>query len=636
MATRGITIWERHAEKFVVGIASAAAVLLAARQFIGQPNAVDAPGGVRVTPRDVDAKLSSQAEKYLARLDEAARPEVEVPTIPRAFDELVAGLQGPVSPEPRLALVDVAIGPRAGEWDSQQGEIEFAVPSVKPPFGLEVRAYADALTEEALQEYPDLAKLFPEPESRDIKFVKVWARLDLADLRRQFAGEGSDAEPVPASWYNDHPENIVDVVIEREELDGNNWTNRVTLEPIPGQVTFRPRIQGQVSASDRDRILLELSSNGVQMDVIQPAFYETVNGEGAGLPELDEAPPTDGRPLDREASVRRRLESAQIQRQNLVSELERKHGVKYGEAPPPEEDEPEQKRPPSERRDDRRGPPGAPRGGDMTPGGGIGKRGTGDYKARQDEEKKQRLIDAIKKLDQKIADLLAELRALRPDAVAELAVKRPGLADQDEVWIWAHDIHVDAGATYRYAVSVKVYNPFFGKKRSLVEAQRPLADPFALSSAPSDWSKPIVVKPFVSVFITGATPPGQGFGGTGDLGRATAEVWCFADGRWWEEEFSVVPGDHIGEVRSLKDGEKQIDVDFKTGLMVLDIIAEADADRSPGFASRSALVLLKDLNTGQIMELRDPEAEKGDPERGALRDKQAQRSREGPPGPPGA
>ena len=66
MTTKGITIWEQHAEKIVLGIAAVAAIGLAAKQFIGEPNAVSTPAGT-ISPAEIDGRLQSEAERYLAR-----------------------------------------------------------------------------------------------------------------------------------------------------------------------------------------------------------------------------------------------------------------------------------------------------------------------------------------------------------------------------------------------------------------------------------------------------------------------------------------------------------------------------------------------------------------------------------------
>ncbi len=97
----------------------------------------------------------------------------------------------------------------------------------------------------------------------------------------------------------------------------------------------------------------------------------------------------------------------------------------------------------------------------------------------------------------------------------------------------------------------------------------------------------------------------------------------FYDGRQWMETFSVHPGDFVGSVKNKRtaDGGESLDIDFRTGLFVLDIIEDIGAIgrvRLP-HNSRSAKVLLQDVRTGEVLELRDPRMDLDDPERRRLK-----------------
>ena len=63
MKTKGVTIWEQRAEKIVLAIAVVAFVVLAGRQFIGEPNAVEISGGETIAPGEVDDLLRDVAER---------------------------------------------------------------------------------------------------------------------------------------------------------------------------------------------------------------------------------------------------------------------------------------------------------------------------------------------------------------------------------------------------------------------------------------------------------------------------------------------------------------------------------------------------------------------------------------------
>ena len=226
----------------------------------------------------------------------------------------------------------------------------------------------------------------------------------------------------------------------------------------------------------------------------------------------------------------------------------------------------------------------------------------------------KRLKRDIRRTDLSIMKTERDLRALGADPDAQEAQDDPFAAlDSDEILVWGHDLTVTPGKTYRYRVTVSVYNPFFGKKRSLVESQQSLAEVFVLNSEPSEWSEPVRIHPLRRVFITSATkggPGGQGFG------RAKVEVYLFYDGVQRMETFSVAPGTVIGGLRN--------GVDFGTRLFVLDIVEDlqGSADRARGPDARGAVrVLLQDLDDPRRLELRNPRTEETDQDREQLRAK---------------
>ena len=99
MKTKGITVWEKHAEKFVLGIAFAAAVGFTAMQFIGEPNAVQTSAG-EIAPGDIDEVLQARAEQLLALLHDDAPAGVEIPFPTLGFDALLALRPRSLPPEP--------------------------------------------------------------------------------------------------------------------------------------------------------------------------------------------------------------------------------------------------------------------------------------------------------------------------------------------------------------------------------------------------------------------------------------------------------------------------------------------------------------------------------------------------------
>jgi hypothetical protein len=503
---------------------------------------------------------------------------------------------------------------------------------------------ADALADGVVEQYPELQELFPEPgQPHDLNIVAVAAPFDQSFVRSQFRGEGTDdPEAVPpSSWYDDRPENIVDVAIEREEFVDGGWTGRGMLDPIPGQVGFRAQLSaGDLNAALRDEVLGQLSDPTYQLAVIQPAFYalknETLNTPEFANDQVDE-------------EVLERDEKINAIR-SKVKNLERRRDAKLKRLV---EDLGGTRREGNTGRDDRGGGPGGgpPRGGGAGrrpppgkggprdapgKGGGTGfgeggEQGTGRRTGgpdRIDEKVEKRLNRELDILEGKIAVEYDRLRDLGVDVDAEEQNQSPNPLDvlqEDEVVVMGYDLNAEPGHIYRYRVKVKVFNPFFGKKRGLVEEQEHLAEAFTLDSPASDWSDPVRINPSLRVFITRASAPGAR--GAGPLGRAKAEVYRFYDGQHWMETFTVSAGGYIGGVKEveLPDDQGTVNVDFRTDLFVLDIVADIDDGHSNGGRGQpdtgsGAKVLLQDFRTGEVLELRDPRTDLMSQDRRDLRD----------------
>ncbi len=615
MKTKGITVWEKHAEKFVLAIAFVAAIGFSAMQFIGEPNAVSTSAG-EIAPGDIDQVLQERADQLLALLRDDAPAGVEIPYPILGFDDLLAQRDRSLTPEAVLPPFQMALAPSVVGVGIGKS-LKLSVPVVKKPDRVAVGQYAEALADGVVELYPDLQERFRPGEPHDMVYATIRARFDLADLRREFLGEGqTDAARIPSSWYNDRPEHIVDVLINREEYVDGQWTDPVTLETIPGQVSVRREISGELFAKLRDDVLDRLSDPAYQFAVIQPPFYETRSDDWT-VPEWHDA----GAPVDDDAAririLRNRLSQQDATRAELIDQLKDAGGSMDDEreedrgSGPPRGGGTGRRAPPG---GGKRAPPGSGSGFGESSGPKTGRRQGGDSDPREDKEKLiKRLKREIRRTDRSIMKTERDLRALGADPDAQEAQDDPFAAlESDEILVWGHDLTVKPGKTYRYRVTVSVYNPFFGKKRSLVDDQQSLAEVFVLNSEPSEWSGPVRIHSLRRVFITSATKGGPG---VQVFGRAMVEVYLFYDGVQRMEKFSVTPGAAIGGV---KDG-----IDFGTRLFVLDIVQDIKAgERNRGPDARGAVrVLLQDLDDPQRLELRDPRIEETDPDRLRLRAK---------------
>ncbi|MDB5302393.1 MAG: hypothetical protein JWO87_4056, partial [Phycisphaerales bacterium] len=140
----------------------------------------------------------------------------------------------------------------------------------------------------------------------------------------------------------------------------------------------------------------------------------------------------------------------------------------------------------------------------------------------------------------------------RPDGVPFASGVNNGMAGRfaanniiDDIQILAHDITVEQGKTYRYALSYKLVNPLFGFFDNNAPPAAPnLMNTFALASPPVEaknekvWGKPVAVEPRTKLWVTNVNVYG---------GKATFDVFMWTDGRYHQQTVKdISPGDPIG------------------------------------------------------------------------------------------
>ncbi len=147
--------------------------------------------------------------------------------------------------------------------------------------------------------------------------------------------------------------------------------------------------------------------------------------------------------------------------------------------------------------------------------------------------------------------------------------QQPPAQDTAEVTVWAHDLTVEPGATYRYRLVVAVINPLFRQHRVAEEQKQQFFDKLALGPDPEElastpWTEPVTIDPRTTFFFVSGNAQSQ---------NATVEVWKLYEGRWRSKEFDVQPGDPIG-------GEAEVDgtrIDMRVDAVVVDLTSETQS-----------------------------------------------------------
>ncbi|HMN97686.1 MAG TPA: hypothetical protein PKC43_14555 [Phycisphaerales bacterium] len=625
MKIKGISFVEQHIEKIVLGVAALGLVGVAVWQFALRSNTVTM-GGREVPPGAVDRELVERATALADRLRDDAPADLSAFDRPptKGAAELAEAMRSKVSGTERLARLSPALGARLLPIDLGADTWYFEPRPGAPAILAEVVQTADALDDRAVIDFPELAARFRGSGPKDIVWTTPAAVIDPAalrsELRRAELGANPPKSQVPTPWYNDALM-IVDVVFERETLrpDGS-WGDRVEVQPIPGQLSYRPQIVGGADAAFSQRLLGSLATPSVQQQILQPEFLPTRNSAFVqpSMP-VASASASGNEAAEQLLDLLTRLRD---ERSRKDAELTRLGG--------PLEDDRRDRR--EERDESDRGgsgsgapPPGGGLGGGFSgPRGGSTDRSEAD--AEREKRRRQLLTRELRRLAERITRVERELGEIAPELLADRSARGTGvidLAGETPVLVWAHDLGVEPGRTYRYRAMARLFNPFFARSRQLVAEQARLAESLALPTAWSEWSRPVDVTPPVAFFLTRAAP------GEGPLGAGIArfEIYRLHDGKWRRDEMSVSPGDRVGRVIESARGGLPIEaaagaapvaIDFGTEWYVVDIIEDFTAERrSPGDLQRAGIVVLQRAD-GQRIELREPQRDLGSEQRRRL------------------
>jgi len=618
MKTKGISFWEQHLEHFVVAAAVLVLIGFTAVQFIGNPNSVDVPGKGKVGPGQIDHLLRDTATTIS---DKMKGPALEVPPPAPVLKDFQTRLTSGISPTREAPVMAYNLTP-GGSFVLPPANRPFVIPSINAPYDLLAKQYFDTLLPEDVSKHEDLKNSLPASAPYDITWITAAATFDAGAVRRQFGQAGPKGEaPLPLKWYNDRVD-FVDLKIEREELVNGNWIKSTLLEPIPGQLTVRPKLNGRVDSATRDEILSLTWSQSGKNDIVQPEFY---TGKAAAW-----APPTreskaDDKAVDPEEQaiidLKRERDRIKSERDRIAKALKDAGCPETEPNPPPKPTKPSPK--PS---------PTTPPGGRPAPGsGGVGEgSGSGGSRGLRDvnpvdknqETKCKALRSKLKILNDQLNGIEAEL-AKKAANDAPPPVEAQPEEQADTLMVWGHDIHVQPGKTYRYRFTIEIYNPLFARKNDLMPEQQAMAEKFTLVSKTSEWSAPITANPPLRLFITQArTTSVSSNAPATSASSALAEVYRFYDGRWWSERFSIQPGDRIGGPKgSTKPSDKSASIDYGTDWFLLDIIPDMAADNAEVAQGLGAAALLQSISEDGLSQYRSPREDSGSSDRSFLRQK---------------
>lgn len=600
MKTKGITIWEKYAEFLVLAVVFVVLVIYIIGQ-IASPN-VKEVAGRSVAPGDWYEKLKETGE--LIKRDQEPKKMVP-PEVDKAiktgektssvtlqgFNDRMASRVGPVEAG---ILPDYQLVPRIVGGDAKIGSNARFVDAQLPPASKPIVYQTfDLLSDGVASENESLQQIVGDTP-HDISWLTVASEFDVAEAVRRYTTAGSGGElPLPDRWHNGRID-LLDIRIERQELVAGEWTGSEVIEALPGQFSLRERLarESELGAEDRDEILAMLIDESMSSQISQPDFYPTEESRWLEPPAFLEEEAVNQIQQDDSMDSAARLRQIKLRKLARLEKERDKLIEKFGEG----------------------GGPGAGSGLGSSSGGGSNSGGSrggagGGKDAGTDAAAKARA--RIERLKKEVEELRAELGIVEEDPFDDSSDKKAtsddeAVKDPSEAtgWVWGYDISALPGRTYRYRVTLAVYNPLFARKLSLVEEQEQLAESMVKLIDASEWSAPYMVIPSLQVLAVRAMPSGyEGNSGRLGYGEATAEVWRFYEGQWWPRRFSIQPGDVIGGIAP-PDGQEpgSMDpIDFSTEWFVVDVLPRTGASKSDARYGKGAKIIIQNRNNGSRM-----------------------------------
>ena len=601
MKTKGISFLEQHVEKIVLGAVGVVFFSVLAWQLFPTTVKLD---GKDVSLSDVDKEIEARTATLNKKLDEQREPlekqlggKLPQQLTGQSFTEKLNARVAPAADLPQIE-------PRYARLLKVDGTVRGATYHV-PEFTAVAMGQTiqvdDTLEETVIKQYPQIGSYFATSSGPlDISWLVPSAVLDLDSMRAELDKSAEGVTKIPDGWYRDSLF-IVDVQFLREEATAeSNWGNPTLVGALPGAFTLRDKITQNPNAQLRDAVWESLSDKSTQRSILQPEFLPTKRSNfSAGMMLATPGTVNEGESPEIR-SLRKSVAKLAVEIRSMTEDLKELGG------PLEAKDDKKDDKKKDASSDDESDTVDRPGGGTGLGSGSVGGKRAGSEREEAATDKRIKLTKAVKEKERRLGSLEQQLTKLGAAVEAANAANSApfDVKSSKTATIWAHDIAVSQGKTYRYRAVVKTYNPFFTNAGVLDAAQKPLGEPFTMDSLISPWSDPVTVTPRIAFFVTDAVPSEGRLG----VGQATVEVFCYRDGERRVERFTVQPGDSIGSGKD-KDG-----LNYETGFYLVDVIPDPTTERG-GSDRRAAAVAIVQSATGSQYEVRIPKEQTSNPMR---------------------
>jgi len=588
MKLKNVSWFERHIEKFIAAVIVLFCGAIIWMDVITASTTVSF-SGEEVSPEEVKERVTRLAEELDARLDQdtSRLPPLPAPDFAARFRErLTRDLTA-------VRQFDYQFGDHPLDYglfealDRETTIPEYVVPTPPPPVALETSHGYGLLASppEALVSAYD--ELIDSRRPRAIWWVSVGAEFEFDRWREALSASQGSRQPIPESIWREK-QLLVDVTLERQRWnpETQSWSEAEVVPTLPTERDYAES-RSTWTAAEGDQQKRRLREN--QSEIARPSFVS-----------LEAGPPW--RPPGAQRRQLTPFERDQLR--EITAELNRVNArLEEIEAQMP--DAPEGEGLDQAEPLDDAGRYAAAAGRAPAAGGGRPS-GAGVRRILPPDEDPRVLRARLEDLQRRRAELIGV------DRFDRFMAFEPGMDPTRirRVPIWAHDITVEPGQTYRYRLRVEIMNPLFTTTTAELrpEQHARYANLLALASSPSEWTEPVTIRDDRPFFLVDSDP---------NQGSGTVEVWRIVAGRWQGRQFRVQPGDVIGgPVEATVNGETY-QFDFTAGAIAVDFDFEHPA--STGLNQTTTRMVFLDVEDSQLEE-RIAERDQRAPRRQELRD----------------
>ncbi len=501
MAKQTVSTIERHVEKPVLGVAALVLLAMAYLYGLRTPYTVELDGEA-VSAAEFYRRVAQAADNVVGRMKQASADNLEPPKLPIAARSAKVPTDMPVTFAPlQPSVPEIERVRLAGKLRLIQP------PAPTPPLVTTGRAYTrlppEPDTGASVETIGSGATVPDTVLSRDHSWVTVFSSFDRARVRDEYvqAAYGPEAQTVlvaevqlqrqrllPSGAWPEEPEPVR--AFAKQMIDPRNRSVPVTPDPEdPTQFLVAEEYQRII-----DEVRQTLNSTAGQSLILRPAFQKYLP-QPLDWTAPESLPPFGLDPMDFGA---------------IMPDLQAETAARTRK-------------------------PGEPGG---RPGRAGRQQAADDLRAadeafrRQDYLEVNRLLEAVlanpdaTAADQDRANrLLDELRG-RIDQAQRLAAEQRSATFQELLgpekdMIWAIDLTVVPGQTYRYRLRLMLFNNYAGKVARLETPQD--AGTLLIAGEWSAWSDPITVRPTQYLWFTGV-------GAAPDIARVELREWT--QGTW--------------------------------------------------------------------------------------------------------